>query len=331
MPIKKVILPAIAVLTLVMTVTSCTYRRSALDMDWDYTAGQRDSIIFARNHHYSQNYNFCVSADSIVLLPSTPADPVGSFGDTVCVYENDLLVVADFVYVPADTVDTVWIKVARDQYIIGWLHESDLLKKAAPDDPISKFIHFFGNRRNLALCVLAVVVAAVCLIRLVRKKKIRIVHFNDIDSFYPSLLCLDIAAVALLYASIQHFVPETWQEFYFNPTLNPFIVPPVLSAMITCVWLVVLLSVATVDDVSRILGRGGALPYLLSLTGVALMVYLVFAVTTFFYLGYLLLVAYAVFAFVRYRRNRTYRYLCGRCGNKLRHKGTCPYCGARNM
>ena len=266
-----------------------------------------------------------------MLLSVTPDDPVRPFVDTVYVHEGDLLVVADFAYAPADTVDTVWIKVAHDQATIGWLHEKELLGNAVPDDPISEFIHFFGSKRNIALCVVAIVAAAVYLIHLVRRKKIRIVHFNDIDSLYPSLLCLDIAVVAVLYATIQHFVPQTWQEFYFNPTLNPFILPPVLAAMITGVWLMVLLALATVDDVARILGRGGALPYLLSLLGMSLVVYMVFAATTYIYLGYALLVAYVVFAVMRYRRNRTYRYLCGRCGHKLRHKGTCPYCGASNM
>ena len=328
---SKFFLPIVAALAVLLALASCTYRRSALDMEWDYTPGQRDSIKFVHTHHYSQNYNFKVHADSLMLLSVTPDDPVRPFVDTVYVHEGDLLVVADFAYAPADTVDTVWIKVAHDQATIGWLHEKELLGNAVPDDPISEFIHFFGSKRNIALCVVAIVAAAVYLIHLVRRKKIRIVHFNDIDSLYPSLLCLDIAVVAVLYATIQHFVPQTWQEFYFNPTLNPFILPPVLAAMITGVWLMVLLDLATVDDVARILGRGGALPYLLSLLGMSLVVYMVFAATTYIYLGYALLVAYVVFAVMRYRRNRTYRYLCGRCGHKLRHKGTCPYCGASNM
>ena len=145
---SKSFLPIVAALAVLLAFTSCTYRRSALDMEWDYTPGQRDSIKFVRTHHYSQNYNFKVHADSLMLLSVTPDDPVRPFVDTVYVHEGDLLVVADFAYAPTDTVDTVWIKVAHDQATIGWLHEKELLGNAVPDDPISEFIHFFGSKRN---------------------------------------------------------------------------------------------------------------------------------------------------------------------------------------
>lgn len=320
-----------AVVLALITAVSCTYHRVSLDMEWDYTPGQRDSIIFARTHHYSQNYNFRVSADSIVLLPDITDSPAAYTGDTVSVYEDERLVVADFSYIPADSIDSVWIKVARDQYTIGWIHEKDLLENATPDDPISQFIHFFGNKRNAALCTLAAVAFIVLLIRLMHRKKIRIVHFNDIDSFYPALLCIDIAAVAMLYTTIQHFVPDTWQEFYFNPTLNPFVLPPILALFIIGIWLILLLAMAAADEAVRVLGIEGAMPYLLSLAGVAMAVYLIFSITTYIYAGYVLFPVYVVFAVMRHRRRRTYRYMCGRCGHKLRHKGICPYCGAHNV
>ena len=64
---SKFFLPIVAALAVLLAFTSCTYRRSALDMEWDYTPGQRDSIKFVRTHHYSQNYNFKVHADSLKL------------------------------------------------------------------------------------------------------------------------------------------------------------------------------------------------------------------------------------------------------------------------
>ena len=79
------------------------------------------------------------------------------------------------------------------------------------------------------------------------------------------------------------------------------------------------------------MGWGDALPYLCSLLGMMMVVYLVLAATTFIYVGYPLLVAYVIFAFVKYRGNRLYKYVCGRCGHKLRHKGRCPFCGAENI
>ena len=83
---SKFFLPIVAALAVLLALASCTYRRSALDMEWDYTPGQRDSIKFVHTHHYSQNYNFKVHADSLMLLSVTPDDPVRPFVDTVYVH-----------------------------------------------------------------------------------------------------------------------------------------------------------------------------------------------------------------------------------------------------
>ena len=327
---SKFFLPIVAALAVLLALASCTYRRSALDMEWDYTPGQRDSIKFVHTHHYSQNYNFKVHADSLMLLSVTPDDPVRPFVDTVYVHEGDLLVVADFAYAPADTVDTVWIKVAHDQATIGWLHEKELLGNAVPDDPISEFIHFFGSKRNIALCVVAIVAAAVYLIHLVRRKKIRIVHFNDIPTFYPTLLALTVAACATLYASIQTFAPEAWEHFYFHPTLNPFIVSPILSVFLVSVWAMFIIGLATADVVRGMLPRGEALLYMCGLACVCAVNYIVFSLTTLYYVGYALFAAYAVYALRTYMRRFRRAYACGRCGAPMRHKGRCPACGAMN-
>lgn len=68
---------------------------------------------------------------------------------------------------------------------------------------------------------MVIVVVAYGLYRLNRHDAY-IVHFNDIDSFYPTLLCLLVASSATLYASIQMFGAETWRHFYYHPSLNPF-------------------------------------------------------------------------------------------------------------
>ena len=331
MPRNKIIRIAFLLAAVILFAAGCTYPRPQIDMLWDCTPQQRDSIEFSYTHHFTENSNFLVKGDSLMLLPQSPADVVQSMGDTVWVYRNDRVVVADIAMMGNDRTDSVWVKIARDQMTIGWLAEGTLLKNVVPEDPISQFIHVFGNRRIVALCCIAAIAVAVGLLKTIRRKKARIVHFNDIDSIYPTLLCVDMAFIALVYASIQHFVPQTWQEFYFHPTLNPFAVPPVLSAMIAGVWGLVLFAIAAFDDAVHKLEWQGAVPYLLTLAGMAMVVYLVFAAATMVYAGYPLFVAYAAFAFVRYRRNRTYKYVCGKCGHKLRHKGTCPFCGAKNI
>lgn len=331
MPKNKVISAIFLLAAALLIVAGCTYPRPEADLGWDYTPEQRDSIAFAHTHHYSENFNFAVLTDSMLLLPQSPADIMQSLSDTAVVVRGDRVVVADVARCPADTADTIWIKLARDQATLGWIPEQKMLRGVVPDDPISRFIHVFGNRRNVALSCAIVIAVALLLLRAIRRRSTRIVHFNDVDSTYPTLLCIDVALLAAIYASIQHFVPQTWQEFYFHPSLNPFAVPPALAAMLVCFWAVIVLAIASVDDVTRKCGPAEASSYLLSLAGMTLVVYLVAAVTTKFYFGYALVVGYAVFAIVRRRSARTYRYVCGRCGHKLRHKGTCPFCGANNV
>lgn len=37
--------------------------------------------------------------------------------------------VAEFMIQPADSVDSVWVKVARDQETMGWVHERNCWRK----------------------------------------------------------------------------------------------------------------------------------------------------------------------------------------------------------
>ena len=83
------------------------------------------------------------------------------------------------------------------------------------------------------------------------------VYFNDIDSLYPLLLCLLMAFCATIYESIQVFAPETWQHFYFNPTLSPFKVPLVLSAFLMGIWLFIVVLLAVLDDLFSPVKSGG--------------------------------------------------------------------------
>ena len=161
------------------------------------------------------------------------------------------------------------------------------------------------------------------------KKKTYIVHFHDIDSVYPTLLCIIVSSAATFYATIQLFAPQLWQHFYFHPTLNPFSVPPVLMVFLLSVWAMLIVGIACIDDVYHKLPAPQAILYLAGLAAVCAIDYIVFSVTTLYYVGYPLLIAYIIFAFYRHWRNRTV-FLCGNCGMPLKRKGRCPYCGAMN-
>ena len=313
--------------------TACYYQKPDYSDEWDLTERRKDSLDFEATHHYTENYNFLMVGDSLSLQTARPYhNPVSSdlAADSVTVFGDDRLVVADIMIVPEDSVDSVWVKVARDQYTMGWVHEKDLLKEVVPDDSISLFIHVFSDKHLIYfLCVLGVLLV-VWLTRKMRRKRFHIVHFDDVGSLFPTLLCMTLSGAATLYASMQKFVPDTWMEFYYHPTLNPFGLPFVLGLFVASVWLIVLLAIASVEDVCRQLPLREAVLYLFALLGVCAVCYLFFSLATLYYIGYPCLLLYWGWALRRYFLYAWCPYVCGRCGARLRRKGRCPRCGAWN-
>ena len=290
------------------------YNRGPITPDaWNLTEQQLDSISFYTTHHYTQNYNFVVTGDSLVVVAQEPgamAVPevvsieIESIGeekqkDSITLRKNERIVVADIMTVPSDTIDSVWVKVARDQLTFGWIHEKELLAKVSPDDPISQFIDLFSDVHLLVFLAFCVVVVAAYGVRRLMRRGAKIVHFNDIPSFYPTTLCLLVASSAVLYSSIQLFGPESWRHFYYHPSLNPFGMPLHLGLFVSSVWAIIIVGIATVDDVTKHLPLGSAILYLSGLTAVCAVDYVIFSITTLYYIGYPLLVAYFIFALRR--------------------------------
>lgn len=285
-------------LTLVaMLLVGCYNHGQRTPDAWDLTKQQLDSISFSTTHHYTQNYNFVVTTGSLPLADNLPDMAF----DTMFVVRGERIVVAEIQTVPTDSIDSVWVKVARDQVTQGWIRESELLKGVSPDDPISQFIDIFSNTHLLIFLALCVVVLGFYAMRRLLRRKAYIVHFNDIDSFYPTALCLLIAASATMYASIQMFGAESWRHFYYHPSLNPFALPAHLGIFVASVWAIVIVGLATVDDVFHQLPATDAVLYLAGLAAVCAVDYVVFSIFTLYYVGYALFVAYVIFAITRAR------------------------------
>ena len=297
----------------ILVLSGC-YNRGQITPDaWDLTSKQIDSISFYTTHHYTQNYNFVVTGDSLVLVAQQPEDmsvpdvvsleiesETGEMQkDSITIHKSERIVVADIKRIPADTIDSVWEKVARDQLTFGWIHESELLEKVSPDDPISQFIDLFSNVHLLAFLAIIVVAGVAYGIRRLMRLGAKIVHFNDIPSFYPTLLCLLVSSSAVLYSSIQLFGAETWRHFYYHPSLNPFALPFWLGVFVSSVWAIIIVAIATIEDVTRHLSMGSAILYLSGLAGICAFDYVVFSVGTLYFIGYPLLIAYYVFAIKR--------------------------------
>ncbi len=286
-----------------MMVSSCynhaDWKLSLLDST--LTENQIDSITFVGKHHYGVNYNFVIKHDSVRLIYEEPEEFLQGFiVDSFFVLKGSNIVVSDFKTLPIDSIDSLWIQVATEDAQLGWLHESDLHAYACPDDPISNFIDFFSNVHLLVFLIIIGVIGSVYLLLRQHRRKALLVHVNDIRSFYPTALVLLVAISAAFYATIQKFYPDMWQDFYYHPTLDPLICPPLLGCFLVSVWLLIVLAIAVVDDVFSLLRPSEAFTYLCGVMAVCALNYIVFSFFTIYYVGYFLLAVYIVFALCRY-------------------------------
>lgn len=310
----------LGVICLLLCVTACHYRTSLS------STGERnpnDSVVkVVRERPYALNSNFRVTVDTLWLhqLPLL---------DSIPVKEGDELVVAEITARKEMEGDSVWVKVARDQETIGWVPERQLLSHIVPVDPISRCIHLFSNSHALPFFLVLAVFFLCFVYRALRRKQIKLIWLNDIDSVFPITLSWLMAAAATLYNSMQHFVPETWERYYYDPSLNPFDLPFVLGLFVLSVFLILLLGVALLDDLFHQTTMEVAFFYLLGLASCCIFLYIFFTYL-WVYLAYLAFIAYSVWCVRRLRKANSYPYACGACGAKMRSKGICPHCGALN-
>lgn len=242
---------------------------------------QRDSLIFRLSHHYTINSNFVVKADSIMLIPRE-----GDVGiDTCYVKEGSLIAVAAI----TDRVDTVWIKVAHDQNTMGWIAENELLKQTSPDDPISEILYALSGSRGIWMSIFAAIGLGAFFIRRGKNRKLKLVRWDQMQSPYPNMLLALIALMAAVYSSVQNFIPEYWQEYYFHPSLNPLVLPPIMALLAILVWLVIITFLAVIDEVYHNFDIIDGATYIFELLGVGMIVYLAISWTTLIFIGYLLL------------------------------------------
>ncbi len=284
-----------------------------------------DSLVCLQERHYTWGSNFKVVADSL-RLESFPVKGRGAV-----VYRGERVVVAEFMVQPADSVDSIWVKVAHSQEVQGWLRESELLPRIVPDDPVSRFIHFFSGVRVLAFMALLSVFAVFSLFLYSRRRGGFLLCPVAADGFYPLLWLSFLSLAAVSYGTLRRFFPEVWLHFYFNPVLNPFAHPFVLCAFLSCVWASLVALLAAVDDLFRHSSSHEFFVCMLGWFALGMACGLFFAFATYYYVGYALCALWLACLVKRYRSCQGGRaYRCGHCGAWLQSKGACPCCGALN-
>ena len=158
---------------LVLMLTACYIHPTSLSSSLEgLPENVRDSLDFAHRHHYTVGYNFVMHSDSLPLLEERPlhtSEGAVAASDSTWVFVDDPLVVAAIIILPEDSTDSVWVKVARDQYTMGWVHEHDLLERASPDDPISQFIRIFSSSHTLWFLLFIGLVMSVAMVHLMRR------------------------------------------------------------------------------------------------------------------------------------------------------------------
>lgn len=290
-----------------------------------------DSISFNTTHHYGVGYNFIVHNDSIYLISQQPEEHVSQLvTDSFTIHHDEQIAVTDIRIIPQDSIDSVWVQLISEGGVLGWIHETELLPNVTPTDPISQFIMFFSDRHMVIAIVIVSLIVVAYIFRTIRRRNAPIVHFRDIPSFYPTLLCITVACCATFYASLQMFGADTWRHFYYHPSLNPFNMPWILSIFISSVWAMLIIGIAAIEDTRHHLPTNDSILYLSGLVGMCAVLYIVFSISTLYYIGYPLLVAYCYWAVKRYLNHASERFICGNCGKRIKEKGVCPHCGAIN-
>ena len=160
-----------------LLLSCCHYRRPDLTSE-ELSEKTKDSLNYLYDRHYTWNTNLEVITDSVTMecLP---------IKDTyIALYKGDRVVVAEFAIHPADSVDSVWVKLAHTQEEQGWIREAELKESFVPTDSISQAIHFFSNTHASYFMVIFALFVGVYLFRAFRRKQLQLVYFNDIDRLF---------------------------------------------------------------------------------------------------------------------------------------------------
>lgn len=264
----------------------------------DLTPQQKDSLVFRLTHHYSENFNFKVKSDSLILIPRE-GDIIK---DTCVVYDGDLIAVAEIKTIVCDSIDSIWVKVAHDQMTMGWIPEDQLLKGAIPNDEISELLNAMTNSRAFWMSALLLFGICAYVFHRGESRQLYLLKFNEMKSVYPFLFLALVAIMASVYATVQNFVPEYWQEYYYHPVLTPCGLPGIMAMLVCLVWLVIVVFIAVLDEVYHHFYFIPGMAYIFELLGLAMFVYLAVSWSTLLYIGYLILPIFLYFIVWSFRK-----------------------------
>ncbi|MCF0188199.1 MAG: hypothetical protein HUK04_01710 [Bacteroidaceae bacterium] len=230
--------------------------------------------------HYGVNYNFRVAVDSVAVQENDPLICIDSVR-THYLRRHQAIVVARFQSVPTDTLGTIWVQVGtyseadsvtqEPHAELVWLREKELLVTTVPDKVVSRLMHAIAIRADMLFTITLGPLVFLLMARYLqrhpeeggaRKTSILVMLLDGIDTLYPWLLAVSVAASTV----VAHLVDtDEWVRFYFSPTLNPLVADNrLISVTLSLIWFTIIALIATMSEIFRTLPTKRALVYTLS-------------------------------------------------------------------
>lgn len=301
-----------AIFALIFVISSCVPYQTG------HNDGASDIVIYP-------NTNMTLDADSVSL----ELLPLKDNYETL--YRGQQVVVAEVNIYPEEGADSIQLKLVHNEKVQGWIPQRQVIAKFHSTDSISQILNWL---HKIPQCYVIIPFALFLLAGIVRYftgKPVRKVFVDNVRSVYPMFLMLLISVATTLFVTIITEQTSAWHAYRFNPTLSPLDVSGILSVFLACLWLIVVIIIAAVDDIIKESSFGRILFNLLGLlTGCLFCYYLFYYTSLYFDGGYILLVFFAVLFLWNALKGLEKKYRCGKCGTKMASKGVCPDCGSVN-
>ena len=163
---------------------------------------------------------------------------------------------------------------------------------------------FFSDTHLYVFIVLIVLMAVFIGYSKYKHMLLWFVHFRDASSLYPCAFTITMATASMIYSTLQKFFPEVWVTYYFNPSLNPFTQPVLVSLFLVSLWLSVLFLLSVVFDLVDKIPFFQMVSYTLSLVCLGCIIYLVLTFSVPYYIGYGFYSLYVFFSVSRFIKSK---------------------------
>ena len=182
-----------------------------------------------------------VTADSL-LLQSRHDYADANSAQPKSIFKDERLVLVQSERDAADTTQ-IWVELAQESRIAGWIKLQDLIRDTAPSGPISRLLHkALSPLGKFITSILALASLCLCVL-LVRKRR----------SIYFSIAACSLFLMLVVFIICFSSGDLRLWNYYLNPTLWPFasFMPFLLRVLLLLFWANVVLWLAAIFSLRR--------------------------------------------------------------------------------